>query len=288
MPNTSSTGVNSAKSLDFNAREEKVLTFLGKCIEVPRRRCKLLSTLRLVTSNLGTRQRLGTHDLGQFNSTLSQTAEISDSAFNNAVLPSKTTMSEVTDDLYISGYEFASNLSELQRHRITHILNMSYEYDDAFPNEFTYMHIPAKDTLTERLGPWFHDIAAFVAEAKKSNGTTLVHCQLGISRSFALLASVIINEELCVSSAFNLLKGAAPDVEPNPTFLRELRALEREIHGECSLEELTVMDQCKTPTPFHWKESIAIILASAAAADTRTTNIRRNWIASSQNLIVPK
>ncbi|KAJ5357962.1 phosphatases II [Penicillium brevicompactum] len=178
-------------------------------------------------------------------------------------------MSEVTDHLYISGYEFASNLSELQRHRITHILNMSYEYDNAFPDEFTYMHIPAKDTLTERLGPWFHDIAAFVAEAKKSNGTTLVHCQLGISRSStALLASLIINEELRLSSAFKLLKGATPDVEPNPTFLRELRALEREIHGECSLEKLTVLDQCKTPAPLDWKESIAIILASAAAADT--------------------
>lgn len=177
-------------------------------------------------------------------------------------------MSKVTDQLYISGYKFASNLSKLEQHGITHILNMSYEYDNAFPDKFTYMHIPAKDAPTERLSPWFYNIAAFIAEAKESDGTTLVHCQLGVSRSStALLASLIINEELRLSSAFKLLKDAAPDVEPNPTFLKELRALEMEIYGECSLNQLTILDQCEAPAPLDWKESIAIILAVAATAD---------------------
>lgn len=174
-------------------------------------------------------------------------------------------MSKVTDQLYISGYKFASNLSRLQQHGITHVLNMSCEYDNAFPDKFTYMHIPAKDTPTERLGPWFYDIAAFIAKAKKSDGITLVYCQLGVSRSStALLASLIINNEFQLSSAFKLLKNAAPNIEPNPTFLKELRALEKEIHGKCFLDKLTVLDQCEAPGPLDWKESIAIVLASAA------------------------
>ncbi|KAJ5108691.1 phosphatases II [Penicillium angulare] len=156
----------------------------------------------------------------------------------------------------------------LRQYRITHIVNMSCEYENAFPNEFIYMRVPAKDTLTERLGPWFYNIAAFIADANKSDGIALVHCQQGVSRSAtAILSSLIINERMQLTTAFQLLKSAAHEVEPNPTFLKELRALEKEIHGKCSLEKLTVLDQCDEPATLDWKESIAIILASAALAD---------------------
>ena len=129
--------------------------------------CSFVDTLCLVISDTSPPAHLPTGDLDQFNSILRQTTEISDSAYNHAVLPSKTTMSKVTDHLHISGYEFASSLSELQQHGITHILNTPYEYENTFPDEFIYMHIPAKDTITERLGPWFYDISVFDAEAKK-------------------------------------------------------------------------------------------------------------------------
>lgn len=174
-------------------------------------------------------------------------------------------MSKVTDHLYISGYSSAANRFLLSKLGISHIVNMAYEYRNAFPERYSYLHIPAKDVLSERLGPWFHEIAVFVADAKANGGRALVHCQLGISRSAtAVLACLIINERMKLSDAFRLLKSAKADVEPNTTFLRELRVLEQSVFGCHCKEKLTPLDRCEDAGPLDWKESVAIIAAAAA------------------------
>jgi hypothetical protein len=83
-------------------------------------------------------------------------------------------MSKVTEYLYISGYSFAANGLLLRDQRISHIVNMAFEYPNVFPERYSYLHIPAKDVLSERLGPWFRDIAAFVANANAEGGRVLV------------------------------------------------------------------------------------------------------------------
>jgi hypothetical protein len=177
-------------------------------------------------------------------------------------------MSKVIDSLYISAYPFARNLSRLRDTGITHIINMAYEYPDVFPSDFTYLHILAKDTLSERLGSTFHEIAAFVANATAHGGRTLVHCQEGISRSAtAVLACLIINEHMALGAAFQLLKRAKGDVEPNVTFLRELRRLEFDTFGNWTKEKLTPLDKCEDVEPLDWRESLAVIQANAVRSD---------------------
>jgi hypothetical protein len=173
-------------------------------------------------------------------------------------------MSKVLDSLYISAYAFATNLTRLRDTRISHIVNMAYEYPDVFPSDFIYLHIPAKDTLSERLGPSFQEIAAFVANATALGGRTLVHCQEGISRSAtAVLAYLIINENMELGAAFELLKHAKGDVEPNITFLKELRRLEFKTFGTWTKKKLTPLDKCEDVKPLDWKESLSIIQANA-------------------------
>jgi hypothetical protein len=193
-------------------------------------------------------------------------------------------MAKVLEHLYLSGYPFAANKLLLETYGISHIVNMAYEYSNTFPNSFQYLHVPAKDVTSERLGPYFHEIAAFVATAKNEGGKVLVHCQQGISRSAAaVLACMIINEHTRLASAFRLLKLVKPDVEPNPTFLRELRMLENDTFGEYCRERLTVVDQCEEVVPMDWKEGIAIILAKAAMAgipfDASTKECQPVWSA---------
>jgi protein-tyrosine phosphatase len=182
-------------------------------------------------------------------------------------------MSKVTDSLYISGYVFAMNLARLRAARITHIVNMAYEYQDAFPSDFTYLHIPAKDTLSERLGSTFQEIATFVANATALGGRILIHCQEGISRSAtAVLACLIINEHMTLGAAFGLLKSAKGDVEPNVRFLKELRKLEFDTLGDWTREKLTPLDTCEAVKALDWRESLAIIQANAVRSAVPVEN----------------
>lgn len=188
-------------------------------------------------------------------------------------------MAKVLDHLYISGYAFASNLTNLQECGITHIVNVAYEYPDQFPDRFTYLHIPAKDVLYERLRPEFDKIASFVSEAKGSDGKVLIHCQLGVSRSAtAVLACLMINEQMNLWDAFRLLKSAKDDVEPNTTFLKDLRILEKELFGKYCKEKLTFMDKCEDIDTLDWEEYLAFIMSRAAltgaAMDSSSTEVQ--------------
>jgi hypothetical protein len=176
-------------------------------------------------------------------------------------------MAEVLPHLYISSYPYAANALFLEIYGITHVVNLTYEYLNVFPTRFQYLRIPAKDVPSERLGPYFRDIAAFVATAKEGGGKALVHCHEGISRSATgVLACMMINDHIRLSDAFALLKKAKPDVEPNQTFLRELRVLENDIFGEYCMEKLTVLDEVREILLVDWKESLAVVLAQAATS----------------------
>ncbi|KAF2667560.1 phosphatases II [Microthyrium microscopicum] len=177
-------------------------------------------------------------------------------------------MSQVTKSLYISAYPLATNLNLLKRLGITNVINMTYEFPNAFPDDFEYLHIPAKDTLSERLTSTFPEIAAFVSKATESGGKALIHCQEGVSRSAtAVLACLIINQHMSLGAAFKLLKEAKGDVEPNNTFLKELRRLEFETLGSWTREKLTPLDLCEDVRPLDWRESLAIIQANAVRSE---------------------
>jgi atypical dual specificity phosphatase len=173
-------------------------------------------------------------------------------------------MAKVLPHLYIGARPSANYEFLFEQHGITHIINMTLDSRKDVPAHFTYLHIPAADVPSERLGPCFPEITAFVSSAKSQGGKALIHCQMGISRSAtAVLACLIINEKMRLMDAWKLLKEVKDDVEPNPTFLRELRVLENETFGEYSLERLTVLDRCEEVKPTDWEEAIAIMLAKA-------------------------
>jgi protein-tyrosine phosphatase len=177
-------------------------------------------------------------------------------------------MPPILPHLHISDYPSAANLSFLQAQSISHIINLTFEFEDRYPDQYSYLRIPIKDTLSDRLTPYFHSIAAFAASAKASGGKCLVHCAEGVSRSATgVLACLIINEGLRLRDAWLLLQRAKPDVEPNRAFLNELRALEYSVFGEWSDGKLTPMDVPRDPAIPNWKENLALLQAWAATSE---------------------
>jgi protein-tyrosine phosphatase len=176
-------------------------------------------------------------------------------------------MHKVTPYLYISNYRSASDVSQLSSHKITHIVNLTAEYPNVFPNSYTYLHIPARDALHERLGPHFDRITTFVTNAQiQDNGVTLIHCAEGVSRSATgVLAVLMLKESMKLADAMRLLRGAKGDVEPNRAFLRELRGLEKRLFGEFCTDRLTMLDDVRPPAgEGEWREELAVVLACAA------------------------
>lgn len=181
-------------------------------------------------------------------------------------------LSQVADSLFVGGYDAASSLPALRHARITHIVNATAEYADWFPQHFAYLRIRARDRRSERLAPYFDDVAAFVRDAQAAGGRVLIHCQEGISRSATLaLACFIINGHQSLAAAFAALRAARPAVEPAPNFLQELRALERRLFdGVASMQRLTPADvPSETPDDMQSevREEVVLLTSRAAIAE---------------------
>ena len=180
---------------------------------------------------------------------------------------SNNQVSRVNSYLLVSSNAASANLDVLENNNVTHIINMAAELPNHFPDTFTYLHIPAQDSLTERLSPHFSTITTFASDAVAANpdAQILVHCQEGVSRSAAAaLAILVSNEHMRLQAAFEQLKRARPVIEPNRTFLMELRWLEKSVFGDVlSTAKLTFLDSGGL-VDMDWRESLRQMVANAA------------------------
>jgi len=107
--------------------------------------------------------------------------------------------------------------------RITHILNVTLEVDNFFPDDFIYKNIRLYDIESSDLLPHWNNTWKFINEARKSSGKCLVHCKMGISRSGATVVAYLMKEmQWQKSESLEFVKECRSIVHPNPSFLRQL------------------------------------------------------------------
>ena len=98
----------------------------------------------------------------------------------------------------------------------------------AFTSQFKYKVIQVMDVPWENLGKYFPDAVAFIRGAIQSGGTVFVHCWAGVSRSSSCVIAYLMSEHgLSLSSAINLVRRQRPIINPNPGFIKQLQAFER-------------------------------------------------------------
>ena len=69
----------------------------------------------------------------------------------------------------------------------------------------------------------FDETYKFIKEAKEQNGSILVHCKMGVSRSASCVIAYLMKEyKLNMHQALEKVREQRPIVDPNEGFLRQL------------------------------------------------------------------
>ncbi|XP_042300843.1 dual specificity protein phosphatase 19 [Sceloporus undulatus] len=125
--------------------------------------------------------------------------------------------------LLLGSQDAAHDLDTMKKYRVTHVLNVAYGVENAFPHDFTYKTIPILDLPETDIISYFPECFEFIEEVKLKDGVVLVHCNAGVSRAAAIIIGFLMHSEgLNFAKAFSLVKNARPAICPNPGFMEQL------------------------------------------------------------------
>jgi protein-tyrosine phosphatase len=136
----------------------------------------------------------------------------------------------VTENLYISDYIGAYNISFLKSNKITHILVCARELPCRFPGSFEYLHLDLDDTAKSDLSKHIIPSLDFIKTGLGDGGRILVHCSMGVSRSSSIIISYLIQYKgFTYKNALNLLKNKHPEAQPSSAFEKQLIKFEKKL-----------------------------------------------------------
>uniref|UniRef100_A0A1A9X1T2 protein-serine/threonine phosphatase n=1 Tax=Glossina brevipalpis TaxID=37001 RepID=A0A1A9X1T2_9MUSC len=164
------------------------------------------------------RSRLEEHldmDLGEYKSFIDEEMLI--------ILGQMDAPTEIFEHVYLGSEWNASNLEELQKNGVRHILNVTREIDNFFPGMFDYLNVRVYDDEKTNLLKHWDNTYRYITRAKSEGSKVLVHCKMGVSRS----ASVVIAYAMKAynwefQKALQHVKGRRNCIKPNKNFLNQL------------------------------------------------------------------
>ncbi|KAH8383509.1 hypothetical protein KR009_009005, partial [Drosophila setifemur] len=130
---------------------------------------------------------------------------------------------KIFEHVYLGSEWNASNLEELQKNGVRHILNVTREIDNFFPGTFEYFNVRVYDDEKTNLLKHWDSTFRYISRAKAEGSKVLVHCKMGVSRS----ASVVIAYAMKAyqwefQQALEHVKKRRSCIKPNKNFLSQL------------------------------------------------------------------
>ncbi|XP_072543446.1 dual specificity protein phosphatase 19b [Salminus brasiliensis] len=130
----------------------------------------------------------------------------------------------VTPFLLLSSQDAASDVDTLKKFKVTHVLNVAYGVENAFPELFSYKTVTMLDLPETQLTSYFPQCFEFIDQAREQDGVVLVHCNAGVSRSASVaIGYLMARQKMPFEEAFDRVKSARPSIRPNPGFLIQLK-----------------------------------------------------------------
>jgi len=143
---------------------------------------------------------------------------------------------QILDKLWLGNINAAFHYKFLQENGITHVLTVHQDLKPMYPELFTYMVIQVEDFDNSKVIHHFEDAINFI-DLGRTNGSILVHCTAGRSRSVTMVIAYLMktrNENFQDSLDFVVKRRSV--ASPNSGFRQQLQ-----IFGdmECSLANET-------------------------------------------------
>jgi len=136
----------------------------------------------------------------------------------------------VLPNLYISNWGVAKDVSVHEAMGITHVINCTPELPFAKKGGQTHMRVPVVDTSEQDIYKHLLPACEFLDQAINiSNGTVLVHCKHGQSRSAAIILAFLIFNGTCdnLDSAFEFLRKRRSCIKRG-TFQQQVKRFEND------------------------------------------------------------
>ncbi|CAF0956700.1 unnamed protein product [Adineta steineri] len=135
------------------------------------------------------------------------------------------TMTEILPHIFVGNVHDAQNVDRLNEKGITHIINSTPDLPCCWDKQYKYIRVDVLDLPSQNIRKHFDKAIEFIDEAlyKKTNNV-LVHCSAGISRSPTLVLAYMIKKyHMTLEEAFNKMRQLRQIVDPNVSFIIQLR-----------------------------------------------------------------
>ena len=196
--------------------------------------------------------------------------------------------------LYLGTEWNASNYDSLTDDKVTHILNVSSEVDNFFPDTFKYLNIRVLDVDETDLLKEFDRTNKFIQEAKEQGTSCLVHCKMGVSRSASVVLAYLMKEfNWNYQQAFNFTKQKRNCINPNDSFKQQLATYESILNAhrakynlfepQSNTEQTNLVIQTQTSSSSLINENLSLPSVKDAVIKIKTSIEQLN----SNNLALP-
>ena len=145
-----------------------------------------------------------------------------------------TVLARVAPGLLVSGYEATLDLSRLQTHGVTHVLNLAGTQNcpPLHPRHLVYQSLHIPDNPKVDILFFLYLAFEFITAALGAGGCVLVHCSQGISRAPTVACAYLMwSAGLSQRQALAHVLSAHPRADPNLGFLSQLQRFQEDLPG---------------------------------------------------------
>lgn len=167
-----------------------------------------------------------------------------------AIDKENVSMTEILPHIFVGNTSDAQNLERLAENHITHIINCTPDLPFFWENKHQYLRINVLDLPSQNIRQHFDQAIEFIDKALCSkDNNVLVHCSAGISRSPTLvLAYMIYKHHLTLDEAFEKMRQLRQIVDPNISFILQLREWEKTLRSSTSSTNDTTIHEDNSGT----------------------------------------
>jgi len=124
----------------------------------------------------------------------------------------------------------AFNAKDLKKKGVNTVLTVAVRLGITYKrNELSHKTYPALDSETYDLSKYFEDSFNYIDEALK-NGSVLVHCAAGISRSSTIVIAYLMKKKnWSLDEAYKFVKKKRNVICPNSGFVKQLRSYQKKL-----------------------------------------------------------